>query len=110
MMGPKCEREGIGQNVLRHHSDRHHTFCVTMYWGCCAGCAPCRVSQNFPPLYEIIIRVLLNKVCTSSRNVARNDQMTILLALSSRTTHHTRMEYTMLPSLFVLSAKHPFNN
>jgi len=19
-------------------TDRHHTFCVTIYWGCCAGC------------------------------------------------------------------------
>ena len=25
MMGPKCEREGIGQNVLRHHSDTTQT-------------------------------------------------------------------------------------
>ena len=38
MMGPKCEREGIGQNVVTQTSDRHHTFCVTIYWGCCAGC------------------------------------------------------------------------
>ena len=25
MMGPK-KREGIGQNVLGHRTDRHHTF------------------------------------------------------------------------------------
>ena len=30
-----------------------------------------------------------------------NDQMTILLALSSRTTYHTRMEYIHAPPLFL---------
>jgi hypothetical protein len=37
MMGPKCEREGIGQNVLRHRRQTDTTP-FTIYWGCCAGC------------------------------------------------------------------------
>jgi len=32
------------QTPLRHHSDRHHTFCVTIYWG--GGCAGCTVYIN----------------------------------------------------------------
>jgi len=41
------------------------------------------------------------RACCWSRKVARNDQMTILLALSSRTTYHTRMEYIHAPPLFL---------
>ena len=48
MMGPKCEREGIGQNVHGHHSDRHHTFCVTIYnIGVVVLAVPCRLPQNY---------------------------------------------------------------
>ena len=35
--------------------------------------------------------------------VAANDQMTILLALSSRMTHHTPTEYIHAPPLFLCS-------
>jgi len=32
----KCHQTDTGQmSSDRHH---HHTFCVTIYWGCCAGC------------------------------------------------------------------------
>ena len=41
------------------------------------------------------------ELAADRKKVARNDQMTILLALSSRTTYHTRMEYIHAPPLFL---------
>jgi len=43
MMGPK-KREGIGQNVHGHHSDRHHT--ALPFIGGVVLAVPCRVPQN----------------------------------------------------------------
>ena len=42
----------------RHHSDvhRHHTFCVTIYWGCCALC------WLYPVGYPRI-HFLLSQIC-----------------------------------------------
>ena len=35
-MRPKYDAGGNRTKVMS--TDRHHTFCVTIYWGCCAGC------------------------------------------------------------------------
>ena len=61
MMGPKCEREGIGQNVLRHHSDRRHTFCVTYHL---LGVLCWLYPVGYPRIYALNI---LQQMCVSIR-------------------------------------------
>jgi len=56
-MGPKCEREGIGQNVLTQTPDRHHSdttpFALPFIGGVVLA-VPCRVPQNYYILYLYI--------------------------------------------------------
>ena len=46
MMGPKCEREGIGQNVLRHRRQTDTTPFALPFIGGVVLAVPCRVPQN----------------------------------------------------------------
>ena len=48
-MRSKCDAEGNRAKVMSTDTVlmwTDTTFCVTIYWGCCAGCT-CRVPQNY---------------------------------------------------------------
>ena len=53
MMGPKCEREGIGQYVDGHRTDRHHTALPFIGGVVLAVWPPCRDTVRTPEFVHL---------------------------------------------------------